>query len=304
MTKEELKSLAQEMYYNLLNSIDEQEEATVLQIVNHLREAIDVIQTVKDSDVSSLKQAKATFHNAYKDIAQDSLVFYEGTNDRFEELSNMQNMAIAECYKDQISLPDITEKFTEIQSHMVDEIKKANDIISQLTSQVKTLEKKSNIDSLTKVFNRRALDTYLEAICKNDELPYELHIMLLDLDDFKVLNDKYGHIAGDKTLIFLSNILKKTLRDGDKVFRYGGEEFLIVLNRVDDELCLKIANRLLELVRSNHLIYKGESLGATISIGTTRYKNGDSVDTLIDRADKGLYLAKAAGKDQMISQRD
>ena len=187
---------------------------------------------------------------------------------------------------------------------MSDEIKKANDVISQLMTQVKVLEKKSNIDSLTKVFNRRALDSYLNMVCEKEDIPYELHLLMLDLDDFKKLNDNYGHIAGDKTLIFVSNILKKTLRDGDKVFRYGGEEFVIVLNRVDDELCLKIASRLLELVRNNNLIYKGESLGVTISIGATKLIKGDTVDSLIDRADKALYLAKEAGKDQMVSKRN
>ena len=303
MKKNELKSLAQEMYLNLLNSIDEQEDVTVQQVVNHLREAIDIISKIDDDDTSSLEQAKSAFHNAYKDIAEESLMFYETTNDKFEELSEMQSIALQECYKEQINLPDITNKFNEIQVHMTEEVRKANETISQLTSQIKSLEQKSNIDSLTKVFNRRALDVYLNAVCSKEDVPYELHLLILDLDNFKVLNDNYGHIAGDKTLIFISNILKKTLRDGDKVFRYGGEEFIVVLNRVDEELCLKITNRLLELVRSNHLIYKGESLSVTISIGTTKLIKGDTVDSLIDRADQALYEAKKAGKDQMVSKR-
>ena len=303
MKKNELKSLAQEMYLNLLNSIDEQEDVTVQQVVNHLREAIDIISKIDDDDTSSLEQAKSAFHNASKDIAEESLMFYETTNDKFEELSEMQSIALQECYKEQINLPDITNKFNEIQVHMTEEVRKANETISQLTSQIKSLEQKSNIDSLTKVFNRRALDVYLNAVCSKEDVPYELHLLILDLDNFKVLNDNYGHIAGDKTLIFISNILKKTLRDGDKVFRYGGEEFIVVLNRVDEELCLKITNRLLELVRSNHLIYKGESLSVTISIGTTKLIKGDTVDSLIDRADQALYEAKKAGKDQMVSKR-
>jgi len=127
-------------------------------------------------------------------------MFYESTNDKFEKLTLMQTLAIEECYKKHIDLPAITEKFTEIQIHMTNEIKKANDIISQLSSQVKLLEKKSNIDSLTKVFNRRALDSYLHSLCKKEKIPYELHLLMLDLDNFKILNDKYGHLAGDKTL--------------------------------------------------------------------------------------------------------
>ena len=304
MQKEELKSLAKEMYNNLLNHIDEQEDATIEQFVNHLRDAISVIAQVDNDDIDSLKHAKSTFHNAYKDIAQEALLSYESTNDKFEELSIMQNVTLEEYSKEQISVPDITKKFNKIQKHMTKEFKKANEIISQLTTQVKTLEQKTSIDSLTKVFNRRALDSYLNSICSKVDILYDLHILMLDIDDFKILNDEYGHLAGDKVLIFISNILKKTLRDGDKIFRYGGEEFIIVLNRIDNELCMNIANRLLELVRHNNLIYKGESIHVTLSIGETKHLKGDSSDSLIDRADQALYLAKKAGKDQIVSKRD
>jgi diguanylate cyclase (GGDEF)-like protein len=179
------------------------------------------------------------------------------------------------------------------------EIERANSIITELTFQVKELEKNSNLDPLTKVFNRRALTTYLNNICEKDDIPYDLHLLVLDIDDFKIINDTYGHIAGDKTLIFIANILRKTLRDGDKVFRYGGEEFIIVLNRITPEVCLEISNRILGLVRSNQLIYKGNSLDVTMSIGATKYSKGDSPDSIIDRADKALYKSKSGGKNQM-----
>jgi len=303
MRKEDLKCLVKEMYDNLLNSIDEEEEISIRQITNHLSDAIDIISQVDDDDLNSLEQAKLTFHNAYKDIAKESLTFYETTNDKFEELSLMQNAAMQEYYKEQISLPDITEKFNEIQDHMTQEIKKANEIISQLASQVQILEQKTNLDSLTQVYNRRALDSYLNMICSKEDVPYELHVLMLDLDNFKYLNDEHGHLAGDKTLIYISNILKKTLRDGDKVFRYGGEEFILVLNRIDEELCVKVANRLMELIRNNNLIFKGERLGVTVSIGRTKFVKGDSAESLLDRADQALYMAKEAGKDQMIYKR-
>ena len=114
--------------------------------------------------------------------------------------------------------------------------------------------------------------------------------------NFKVINDTYGHIAGDKILIFIANILKKTLRDGDKIFRYGGEEFILILNRLDNIHCLKIASRILELINKNKLIYKGESINVTVSIGTTIYNISDTPDSMIHRADKALYRAKKDGK--------
>nr|WP_321265870.1 GGDEF domain-containing protein [uncultured Sulfurimonas sp.] len=302
MQKDELVSLANEMCKELLNIIDEEQEATKEQVANYLIESAQIIMNVNDEDVGNSGFAEALFHNAYKDIAKKSLSSYKNTNQNIEKITKLHERTLLECNSQHIDLPSLTNKFDEIQSHLIDEVKKANEIISQLTTQVKTLEEKSNLDSLTKVFNRRALSSYLENICSNDELPYEFHLLILDIDDFKIINDKHGHIAGDKVLIFIANILKKTLRDGDKVFRYGGEEFIIILNRVDDAHCKRISSRLLELVRGNKLIYKGEGLRVTMSIGTTRYTNGDTPDSIIARADKALYKAKESGKNQMNSE--
>jgi diguanylate cyclase (GGDEF)-like protein len=185
---------------------------------------------------------------------------------------------------------------------MTEEVTKANEIISTLTQQVKILEEKTNLDPLTKVFNRRALNHYLQTVCSSQNTKFELHLLILDLDDFKNINDRYGHLAGDKVLIFIANILKKTLREGDKVFRYGGEEFVIILNRIDDVLCKKIARRLLDLVESNNLIYKGESLKVTMSMGGTKYLASDTPDSLLSRADAALYKAKSNGKNQFYTE--
>jgi diguanylate cyclase (GGDEF)-like protein len=122
---------------------------------------------------------------------------------------------------------------------------------------------------------------------------------MIDIDDFKVVNDTYGHVAGDKILIYLTHLLRKTLRDGDKIFRYGGEEFVVILNRISSDVCLDITNRLLELIRSNQLLYKGDSINITISVGTTQYHKGDTQDSLLERADKALYRSKTNGKNQM-----
>jgi diguanylate cyclase (GGDEF)-like protein len=302
MQKDELISLANEMCKELLAIINEEQEATREQVANYLRESAQIIMDIDDKNVSSSGFAETLFHNAYKDIAKKSLSSYKDTNQNIEKLTKMHEKTILQCNDKHIDLPSLTNKFDDIQAHLSDEVQKANEIITQLTSQVKILEEKSNLDALTKVFNRRALSSYLGNICSNNELNYEFHLLILDIDDFKNINDRYGHIAGDKVLIFIANILKKTLRDGDKIFRYGGEEFIIILNRIDDELCKKITNRLLNLVRGNKLIYKGEGLRVTMSIGTTRYVKGDTPDSIISRADKALYKAKKSGKNQMNSE--
>ena len=302
MNKDDLKSLVAEIYENLLEHIDLQENPTKEQIINYLKEASNVISNIDETNLTSLEQAKHAFTDAYKEIAKAGISSYQETNERFKELSYRHEATVQEtktaCQNAQIDLHSITKKFDEIQIHMTNEVQNANSIISSLTKKVTELEKTSNIDSLTQVFNRRSLTTYLDDICSKKEINYELHLLMLDLDDFKVINDTYGHIAGDKILIFISNILRKTLRDGDKIFRYGGEEFIIVLNRIAEDYCQQIAARILKLVSSNKLIYNGESIRVTVSIGATKYLKNDTPDTLIARADKALYKAKENGKNQ------
>jgi len=302
MNKDDLKSLVTQMYENLLENINQQEMANRDHVVTYLRDSIDIISNLSDDKINSIEHAKSAFNNAYEEIANKSISSYKYTNDRFEQLTQMHEKTLSSCSETSIDVPAITEKFNDIQTHMLDEVKKANDIISQLSSQVKILEKDSNLDSLTRVFNRRALSKYLENVCSQQNFNHELHALILDIDDFKNINDTYGHIAGDKILIFIANILKKTLRDGDKIFRYGGEEFVLVLNRIDTSHCKKIASRILDLIGKNKLIYKAKSLSVTVSIGPTIFSSGDTPDTLIARADKALYQAKADGKNRICSE--
>lgn len=302
MQKNELISLANEMCKELITIIDTEEKASKEQLANYLFESAELIMNIDEKDISSTDFAETLFHNAYKELAQKSLSSYEKTNNNIDKLAQMHERTLQECHSDNINLSEITDKFDEIQINMANEVKKANQIIAQLSQQIKILERNSNLDALTKVFNRRALSTYLKEVCAKETLPYDLHALILDIDDFKKVNDTHGHLAGDKILIFIANIFRKTLRDGDKVFRYGGEEFVIILNRLDDKQCKNITTRLLRLIRENKLVYKGISLSVTISIGTTKFVKGDTPDSLIARADKALYKAKDKGKDQMYSE--
>lgn len=302
MQKDDLTSLITQVYENLLEHIEQENEPTKEQIISYLEDTIDIISGIDNNSVDSIKQARVAFTNTYKEIATKGLSSYHKTNGKFKELAQMHENALNECHDSHIDLEPITDKFHDIQKHMSDEVIKANHIISQLTKQVKTLEETSKLDPLTKVFNRRALSHYLDTVCSKENLKYELHLLIIDIDDFKSINDNYGHLAGDKILIFIANILKKTLRDGDKIFRYGGEEFVIILNRIEQEKCIQIASRLLKLVSNNNLIYKGQTLKVTMSMGTTKLKNNDTPDSLIARADKALYKAKENGKNQMCSE--
>lgn len=299
MKKDDLKSLVTQIYNDLLHKIDEDKEPTKEQVADELERASHTIHTMSEAQIDSLEQARVILADSYKEIAKKSISSYKQTNESFEKITQEHKEALDIHQNDLIDYPTIQEKFDALQNNMSEEVHKANEIISRLSKEVKELEKNSNLDPLTKIFNRRALDSYLDKVCEKGHLNHELHILMLDIDDFKSINDEYGHVAGDKLLIYITKLLRKTLRDGDKLFRYGGEEFIIILNRVKNDSCMDIAKRILELVRSNRLIYQGKSLFVTISIGATRYHDGDTPTTLVERADKALYKSKNSGKNQM-----
>ena len=301
MQKHELISLTNEMCKELVTIIDNQEQASKEQLANYLFESAELVMNINDKDIGSAEFAETLFHNAYKELTKKSLESYAQTNSKIEKLTNIHKEILLKCEKEDINLPEVLSQFDDIQTQMANEVKKANATIKHLNEQVVTLERNSNLDGLTKVYNRRALSTYLKEVCSKEKLPHDLHALILDIDDFKKINDTHGHLAGDKVLIFIANILRKTLRDGDRVFRYGGEEFVIILNRLDNMQCKNITNRIIGLIRNNKLVYKGVGMSVTMSIGATKFIQGDTPDTLISRADKALYKAKENGKDQVFS---
>jgi len=154
-------------------------------------------------------------------------------------------------------------------------------------------------DSLTKAANRRHFDLMLEAELKKARgYSRPLSLAIVDLDDFKVFNDKYGHIAGDKMLIHIARTLRKNVRDTDFVARYGGEEFVIIFPETNNTTAAKVSERVRSAVATNALVLKGYGRKKmNVSIGVATYPiNADSLQELILNADKALYHAKQRGK--------
>ncbi len=302
MAQNDLDPVLDELCSSIKEFIHENKDVTKEHLADFLKNSAELISTVSIDKLNSYNRDKHLLADEYKNIAKECLAHYKDTSTKISELSDEHKETLAECEDQHINLPEITSKFNEIQNHMVEEVSKANSIISQLSTQIKELEEKSNLDPLTKIFNRGALNNYLEELCENVNENYETHMLAIDIDDFKAINDEFGHIAGDKILIYISRILKRTLRDGDKVFRYGGEEFVIILNRVKEKQCTDIARRLIKLVSDNKLIYQGNNIGVTVSIGATRLKVGDTPESFISRADKALYRSKGSGKNKLSTE--
>ncbi|MFB3918815.1 sensory box/GGDEF family protein [Candidatus Velamenicoccus archaeovorus] len=152
----------------------------------------------------------------------------------------------------------------------------------------------SILDGLTGVYNHRYLHEILDReLMRARRYPQSLSLIMVDVDNFKKYNDTNGHMAGDELLKGLTNLFVRSLRNLDMVFRYGGEEFCILLIETNKDGARLAAERLLNLVRL--------SLPATISMGIAEFPtDSKEKDMLIDKADKALYQAKTTGKNKVI----
>ncbi|CAK6513493.1 PleD family two-component system response regulator [Rickettsia helvetica] len=158
-------------------------------------------------------------------------------------------------------------------------------------------------DSLTGLFNRRYFDIHLkQMIEKANKESIKLYLLMCDIDNFKHVNDTYGHQAGDKVLTIVSRILKNTLRVTDLIARFGGEEFTILLTDIDISKAIETAERVRVKIEymDFHIEDQIEPLKKTISIGVTEYKKEESIESFIERADKAMYEAKTTGKNQVV----
>ena len=247
-----------------------------------------------------LQEYNASSNDGYKEIAIKSIDSFTQSNKAIEKISDEQN-ELHDCTEANkyIDIAILSEKMCDLQEHLTAEVARANQKIQELNNQVHELEITTTLDPLTKAYNRHALQQHFTELLSKDRFSHEMFILMVDIDNFKLINDKYGHIAGDKVLIFVSKLMKKALREGDRLYRFGGEEFVILLNRTDLEGATLVANRLLSLCRQNKPLYQNEQIRVTLSIGLTPIRDDDTIDTLINRSDVALYRAKKTGKDRL-----
>ena len=181
--------------------------------------------------------------------------------------------------------------------------------VSRLNVELKEVKTKAMTDGLTKAYNREAFDSYIRKIVdRNTIKPSPFSLLMLDIDDFKKINDTYGHQIGDRVLVALVKKCTEFIRDEDFLARYGGEEFVIVLPGASLRNALKKAQRLRKAIAGTHYTIDkekgGKGLSITVSIGASSFSKKDSVSTVIDRSDQALYQAKRTGKNRVVSEED
>lgn len=175
-----------------------------------------------------------------------------------------------------------------------------NQEVARRTTLEKELRQQATTDALTGLSNRRAFMERLE----NEVARAQRHgpmptLMILDIDLFKKINDKFGHPAGDAVIVHLAGLLRASVRNVDIIGRIGGEEFAVVLVETDGRMSLPVIERLIERIRATDVnLPDGGKLKFTASIGSTEVQWGDVIGTAIQRADDALYEAKNSGRNR------
>ncbi|MCW8884072.1 MAG: sensor domain-containing diguanylate cyclase [Motiliproteus sp.] len=169
----------------------------------------------------------------------------------------------------------------------------------ELIARERTYREQSITDSLTGLYNSRYFHQQLElAVANTERFERPFSLCFLDLDHFKQLNDNHGHLVGDKVLESFAEMVSSSLRKVDSGYRYGGEEFALLLPGTDENGAKLVAERIRQHLSDHHFqLERGKCLNASVSIGIAEYHSGDTVRGLLKRADQALYQAKDAGRD-------
>lgn len=154
-------------------------------------------------------------------------------------------------------------------------------------------------DSLTQVDNRRRLEKYIqEEVNRAARHKLPLTVMMFDIDNFKKINDRFGHASGDLVLVKIARLIRDSLRSSDHFGRWGGDEFLCIATNTNEATAVQLAERLRGIIEQAQILDHSQ---VTCSFGVTRYHRNDTLDTLMRRADLGLFQAKKNGCNQVVT---
>jgi len=188
------------------------------------------------------------------------------------------------------SVIDVTNRDT-----LLGEIKRLRSEIAQLQEKVALLDRLAHLDVLIDLPNRRGfmrqLETAIDRVTRYDDAGA---LLFVDIDGLKMINDSFGHQAGDEALIQVAQMLSQGVRKSDCVARLGGDEFGILLERANEGSALETANRLVSMIADCEFCYEGMCLPLSVAVGVAVIEPNDCPEAVMARADEAMYLQKAA----------
>ena len=193
------------------------------------------------------------------------------------------------------------QKVREHSHTLHDELEKHRTATETLSKKLEESEARALVDALTNVLNRNAYNLKIgELVHEYKRYKEEWALLVLDIDHFKKFNDTYGHKTGDKVLKSVAATVSNSIRVSDYIFRYGGEEFVVILSRINKETTKTLSEKIRREVERDYFVDGDNELKVTMSIGAAIITPEDTEASLFERADKALYQAKQNGRNQTL----
>ena len=280
----------QQEIYQFLQGISEKLQSIYLEI-NEARETCSNSQS-KNNIRSSFEQGMQDLKSSINSN-QDVHTLKDALNQLVEAL---QYKVEKELEQDENETQVLEQKIVGLSN----KVKSLEEHAHDLENAIRQKHEEAITDPLTKLYNRAAYVQALEkAWMQWKDNSVQATLLVWDIDHFKILNDRYGHAAGDKVLQSVAQKLKSNVSVDDIVARFGGEEFVMLLNNKGLEQGEQLAERVREIIATTEFTYKQQPLQVTISCGVASFVKKDTPTTLFERADKALYKAKRSGRNRV-----
>lgn len=310
------KLLAEDQWVN--NQYSELQQAISqplnLQMIDQVEHRLEEI-TLRQINISStLGEATSTIKQLVTSLISNIEGLTDTTGEYHDKLAGYaEQISQAEDIKELSDLVvEIMRETNQMQDKSVDyrndfltaraEVDLAQSRIDQLEKELKAMGEKVHEDHLTGILNRRGLDEAFEReIARATRKKSPLCYALLDIDNFKKLNDVYGHQTGDDALVYLVNAVKEATRMEDVVARYGGEEFVVMLPDTNLDDAMIIMSRIRRDLTKKFFLHENKRLLVTFSAGLAEFQPGEDQESIFKRADEALYRAKRNGKNQILT---
>lgn len=297
--------------------------ATLLEIINqplNLRQLDDMERRMKDvifkqgmlkkqlvDAQERLRSMLASFVDRLADMTLATGSFHDMVDICAQKISTASDIGqisdvLAELLQETRQVQQNAQRSRDDMHAMRQRVEEAEREIARLQAELAQAGEHVRQDALTGVLNRKGMEEAL----KKEVSRFERHhaplcIALLDIDNFKRLNDTLGHQAGDAALVHLAHVIRDTLRPQDTLARYGGEEFVILLPQTSLEESVQVITRLQRELTRKFFMHNNEKLLITFSAGIAEFATGETPELALHRADQAMYLAKRSGKNRVLA---